>query len=171
MPCIKKRLIPSIVSLPTDATAIVVGGTTKPPVPPRPSPSGSGVNGPSPPDVTPFPLPCGAISTGLNECGTSVTPGSGDGITIPDFTTIASAPKLGNLPKSGQDAISALAPTSDVFFAWLSALRGQSRSLSGGGGSGGGSGGGGLSSGAVSNVAATLTNVIESKFHLFIDLS
>lgn len=174
--CVRKRLIPFIVELPPDATAIVVGGTTKPPIPPpsnagpslpRPSPAGSEGNGPSPPEVTPFPLPCGAISTDLNECGTSVTPGSGDGITIPGFTTIASTPKLGNLPKSGQDAISALAGISDVFLGGLYGLRGLFSSLSRDGGRGGNSGGG-LSSGAVSNAAAALTDVIESKVYLFI---
>ena len=150
-----KRLIPSIVKLPSDATAIIVNGTPQPPVKQSPT-AGPSANGPTSPEVTQGPT---GPSTGSG--------GNGDGITIPDFTTIPSAPSLGNLPKSGQAAISALKPAANAFVDGLNdagcLISGLFGALFGAGGCDGG--GGGLTSGAVSAAAASLTNLIEGKIH------
>ena len=116
---------------------------------------GSSTNGPSPPEVTQGPT---GPSTGSG--------GNNNGITISDFTTIPSAPSLGNLPKSGQAAISALKPAANSFLDGLNdagcLISGLFGALFGGGGCDGG-GGGGLTSGAVSTAAASLTDLIEGE--------
>lgn len=155
-----KRLIQSIVKLPSDATAIIVNGTPQPPVQQSPTvgPSpGPSANGPTSPEVTQGPTGPSTDSSG-----------NGDGITIPDFTTVLSAPSLGTLPKSGQAAISALKPAANAFVDGLNdvgcLISGLFGALFGGGGCDG-RGGGGLTSGAVSTAAASLTTVIEGKLH------
>lgn len=72
------------------------------------------------------------------------------------YTTIASAPKHGNLPTSGLDAINALLPAANGLLSLLGAAGSAFSDLAGGAASS-------LTSGAVSDAAGLFTNTIEGK--------
>ena len=72
------------------------------------------------------------------------------------YTTVATAPKLGNLPTSGLDAIKALTPAANGLLSLLGAAGDAFYDLASGAA-------GSLTSGAVSNAAGLFTNAIEGK--------
>ncbi|KAL8797125.1 MAG: hypothetical protein Q9195_000592 [Heterodermia aff. obscurata] len=164
------------IMLPSDASVIVVGTSTQRPAiltspagpgnvgtsSARPVPVESATVGPAltPPAVSPLPTfhvtPPSAAVTPLPTFHVSppTDDGSGDEITIPGYTTIASAPKLGGLPTSGRAAINGLRPAANGLLSLLGAAGSAFSDLAGGGASS-------LTSGAVSDAAGLFTNAIE----------
>ena len=122
------------ISLEPDASSAVVGGSVTAPV----FPGATGFT--LPPD---FAWPSSFFTTGSSSAsGSSGGGGDGFGITIPDFTTVATASRISGYDRNGGgSAINALKPAarsaSDLFGSGLKGLRGLLSGLGGGSGGGG----------------------------------